>query len=92
MSDQIVKLQAIVEKLTADVAAETTVDNSILALVTGFVAQVKDLQEQLAAAIAANDPSAIDAAAEALGALSVTMETNAANIQAAVTANTPVVP
>lgn len=60
--------------LTAAVANETTVDQSVLALITSLVAQIS-------AASPTGDNPAIDA-------LVTTMQTNAAALSAAVTANT----
>lgn len=63
-------------QLTADVAADTTVDQSAITLIQGLAAQL---------AAAGTDPVA-------LAALSTQLETNAAAIAAAVTANTPAAP
>ena len=73
---------ALLDKLTADVAAETTVDASVETLLTQLSAEIK--------AISAN--SADPATVAALNGLTTQMETNAAALGAAVTANTPVVP
>ena len=64
--------------LTAAVANETSVDQSVLALVTNMAAAI-------AAASPTGDNPAIDA-------LVTTMQTNAAALSAAVTANTPAAP
>lgn len=69
-------IMADLTKLTADVAAETTVDNAVQTLLTNLVAQIK---------AASGDQAALDA-------LTTQMETNAAALSAAVTANTPAAP
>lgn len=63
-----------VNDLIAKVAALKTVDDSVLALITGIKAQ-------LDAAIAANDPAALQS-------LSDSLDAETARLQAAVTANT----
>lgn len=64
---------ALLDKLTADVAAETTIDNSVATLLTSLSAQIT---------AAGTDPAALKA-------LTDQMETNASALQAAITANTP---
>lgn len=87
LEDKIVRLLNVLEKqqeiimadltkLTADVAAETTVDTAVQTLLTNLVAQIK---------AASGDQAALDA-------LTTQMETNAAALSAAVTANTPAAP
>jgi len=78
-----------VAALQAAVAAETTVDKSVLTLIQGLVASQQSLSTQLAAAIAANDPVALAAVQSAIDASVATMTDNAAQLSAAVTANTP---
>lgn len=68
-------IMADLTKLTADVAAETTVDTAVQTLLTNLVAQIK---------AAGGDQAALDA-------LTTQMEANAAALSAAVTANTPAV-
>jgi hypothetical protein len=65
-------------QLQADVAANTTVDASVVTLVSGLVSQL----QALSAAGTPVDPAAIDA-------LATQLETNTASLSAAVTANTP---
>jgi peptidoglycan hydrolase CwlO-like protein len=64
--------------LQAAVAAQTTVDASVVTLLQG-------LSAQLTAALAAGDDTAVEAAAQAIAA-------NTATLAAAVTANTPAAP
>jgi hypothetical protein len=64
--------------ITAAVANETTVDQSVLTLITTIVGEVQ-------AASPTGDNPAIDA-------LVTTMQTNAAALSAAVTTNTPAAP
>ena len=72
-----------ITKLTADVAAEKTVEQSAITLIQGLAAQ-------LAAAIAAAaNAGATPAQLDALNALSTQIETSSASLGAAVTANTP---
>jgi hypothetical protein len=85
-------IQDAINNLKADVEAETEVDNSVLTLLTGQAAQLADIKKQLADAIAANDPTLIQAAADALTALHTTMVANATSLVSAVTANTPAQP
>lgn len=64
--------------LAAEVAAEKTVDDSVVALLNGLTAN-------LAAAVAANDPAAVQAVLDS-------MKVNSAELAAAVAANTPAAP
>ena len=77
-----------IEKLTADVAAQTSVVVSAVALLTGLTAAVGDLKVQLAAAIASNDPAALKATQDALDALDATLSQNTVTLATAVDANT----
>lgn len=72
-------IAAALAKVQADVAAETTLDASILTFIQGLQAQI--------AALAAQTTDTTTAAA--LTALSTQMETNATPLAAAITANTP---
>ena len=67
-------LMATLQDVTAAVAAESTVDDSIIVLLNGIVQQLKD-------AMASNDPAALDVVV-------ANIQLNTAKIQAAVTANT----
>jgi hypothetical protein len=78
-----------VQNLIDAVAQETTVDQSILALVAGIAQQNKDLAKQLADAIAANDPTAIAAVQKAIDDSAATILANSKALQDAVAANTP---
>ena len=73
-----------ITKLTADVAAQTTVISSAVALITGLNSAVSDLKTQLAAAIAANDPAALAAVQAALDDLDAKLTANTASLAAAV--------
>ena len=75
--DMATQAQAMAD-LTTAVANDTTVSGSIITLLNGVAAQ-------LAAALAANNPAAIEALVTQLNA-------NAAAMAAAVTANTPAAP
>lgn len=82
-------IQDRVAKLTADVAAETALDQSIVTLIQGDAAIIADLRSQLAAAIAANDPVALQAVVDSMDASHATMVANATAAAAAVVAGTP---
>lgn len=75
-----------VTALVAEVAAETTVNESAIALLNGLSAQIAAL-----AALAA-DPAQVASIASQLGALATSVKTNTDALAAAVTANTPVTP
>ncbi len=75
-------------KLTAQVAANTTVIGSALVLIQGFAASQAALAKQLADAIAANDPVALAAAQKAIDDSATALSTSDADLAAAVAANT----
>lgn len=83
------EIQTKLAALKTSVDAEGTVEASILTLLTGLTSTVADLKTQLAAAIASNDPVALQAVADGLDALQSEVDSNAASLSAAVTANTP---
>jgi len=72
------QIMASIQDVTAAIANESTVDDSIIALLNGIVQQLKDAQ-------ASNDPAALDAVVAGI-------QANTQKIQDAVTANTPVAP
>ncbi len=69
---------ATIQDVQAAVAAESTVDDSIITLLNGIVQQLKDAQ-------ASGNPAALDAVVQSI-------QANTTKLQAAVTANTPVTP
>jgi hypothetical protein len=71
-------IMATIQDVNAAVAAESSVDDSIITLLNGIVQQLKDAQ-------ASNDPAALDVVIAGITA-------NTKKIQDAVTANTPVTP
>lgn len=81
---------ATLDDLVADVAAETSLADSIKTLVTGVAAQLKDLADQLATAMAQNDPVKVAAVHEAIVAANTSLQASVDALQAAVPANTPV--
>ena len=85
-------VQALIATLTADVAADATVEQSAITLLNGLTKSIGDLSAQLAAAIASGDPVALQAAADALAAQNTALASNTAALAAAVTANTPAAP
>ncbi len=88
----ITDIQAKLATLKTDVESETDVVTSVKMLLEGQNALLVALRQQLADAIAAGDPVALQAVVDALGTITAT---NAANKQAtldAVLANTPTPP
>lgn len=82
-------IQDKVAQLTADVAAETTLDQSIITLIQGDAAIIADLRKQLADAIAAGgDPVALQKVVDDMDAAHTTMVGNATKAAAAVVAGT----
>lgn len=79
-------VQDAIAKLTADVAAEATADQSAITLLQGLTAEIKALQAQIAAGV---DPAQISASLEALA---TSIESNTTALASAVTANTPAAP
>src|SRR5882762_9309489 len=71
-------IMATIQDVQAAVAAESTVDDSIITLLNGIVQQLKDAQ-------ASGNPAALDAVVQSI-------QANTTKLQAAVTANTPVTP
>ena len=86
------EIQEKIAKQTADIAEQKTVEESIVTLLNQTVATEKDIKAQLEAAIASNDPAALQAVADTLDANTTALEANTADIAAAVTANTPAAP
>lgn len=83
-------IQDKVAAVQASVAAEQTVDQSVVTLLQGLSATVASLKQQLADAIAAgSDPAAIQAVLDNLNAAQSSIDQNTADLSAAVTANTP---
>jgi len=76
-------LQASIDALTAQVAAETEVNASAVTMINGFSAR---LQAAIDAATAAG---ATPAQTAALDALASSVQSNTAELSAAMTANTP---
>lgn len=82
-------IQASIDALTQKVTNLETVEQSAVTLLTGLSTTIAQLKEQLAAAVAANDPVAVQAAIDALGALGVKVDADKQTLADAVTANTP---
>ncbi len=78
-----------VDALSVKVTAEESVIDSVVTLLNGLSAMIADLKSQLAAAIAANDPAAIQAVADSLSALSTKVDADKQKLADAATANTP---
>ncbi len=79
-------LQAALDKVTADVTAETTVNQSAITLLGGIKTQLDTVTAELAAA------GVPQSAVDSLTALSTSIESNTASLSAAITANTPAAP
>ena len=78
-----------VSDLTDAVTAENTVIDSAITLLNGQTAKYDILNKQLADAIAANDPIAIQNAADALTAQNQIIKDKTSVLATAVAANTP---
>ena len=78
--------------LTAATARETTLTQSVLTMVQGMAANEASLAQQLATAIAANDPGAIAAAQKAIDDSATAINASADAFATAVLANTPAAP
>lgn len=74
--------------LLAAVTDEDTAVDSAIVLITGLVKQISDLQAQLAAAIASNDPVALQAVADSLASTVADVTAKKTALAAAVAANT----
>lgn len=84
-----IKIQS--DKALAAIAAESTLDDSIIGLVTANTAQIAGLKDQLAAAIAAGaNPADLQAVMDAFTAAETSSLANAAKVSDALTANVPV--
>jgi|SRR5882757_5488175 len=92
ISMNIKDIQDKIAELTQQVAAETEVEKSAITLISGFGTTLAGLKQQLADALAANDPVAIQAVVDSITAVETTLSTSSADLAAAVTANiTPAV-
>lgn len=80
------------DKLAADVAAEKTVIESAVALLTTLATELRAVQAKLDAAIAAGDPAAIAAAQAQIDALATSVEANTSTLSTSVAANTVAAP
>jgi len=88
-------LQDIKDKVTAlgtAVAANTQIGTSVVTLLQGLTAMIAALRQQLADAIAANDPAAIQAVLDGLTALETSVVTDTQTLTDAAIANTPAAP
>lgn len=85
----IADLQSKADTLRTSVESETSVTQSVVALLQGTNQTIADLRTQLADAIAANDPAALQAVVDTIDAITATNEQNAQALAAAAAANTP---
>lgn len=79
-------------KLAADVAAQKTVNESAIALLTSLSVALKDALTKLDAAVAASDPAAAEAAQKALDVIVADLEAHTSALAVAVTENTVAAP
>jgi len=77
------------DALIAAVADEDTVIDSAVVLITGVATAIQALKDQLAAAIAANDPVATQAVLDSMTATVADINTKKQALADAVAANTP---
>lgn len=91
MAASIADLQAQVAALTSSVEQESTLDDSIIALLDGQAAILAQVQQQLADLIAqgGGDTTALQGVSDALGSVIAATEANKAKISAAIVKNTP---
>jgi hypothetical protein len=82
-------IQDKIATLTTAVAANTQVDGSIVTLLQGLTAMIAALKQQLADAIASNDPAAIQAVLDGLTAAEATIAGNTQVLADAAVQNTP---
>lgn len=82
-------IAAKITALTAAVAANTQVDTSIVTLLQGLTAMIAALKQQLADAIASNDPVALQAALDGLTAVETQLTANTQKLADAAVENTP---
>lgn len=80
--------QATLDKLTAQVSANTSATAAAAAALAGFIATVADLTQKLQDAIASGDETAVKAAADAIEANNATLTAATPAVAAAVEANT----
>jgi hypothetical protein len=82
-------VQGKLDALKTSIEGETDLVTSVKTLVTGQNDLLVSLRQQLADAIAANDPEAMQAVVDTLDALTTTNAKNAQDLADAVVANTP---
>jgi hypothetical protein len=82
-------IQAKIATLTTAVAANTQVDGSIVTLLNGLTAMIAALKQQLADAIASNDPVALQASLDGLTAVETAITANTQKLADAAVQNTP---
>lgn len=82
-------IQAHVQTIQDEATKQTTVTSSVLEVLRGLTGTVASLREQLQAAIAANDPAAMQAVVDQMVAAEAAIHTNSQQLADAVTANTP---
>jgi len=89
MSIQLDALKQQMAKLVDEGARNTSVDQSAVLAIQGLADQQAILSQQLADAIAANDPAAIQEAADGIAAQVATMSASADALAAAIPVSTP---
>lgn len=78
-----------IEKLTADVEAQTTVVATVVQFIVTLNAEVGDLSAQLAAAIASNDPAELAKVQAAVDDLDTKLAANTVTLATAAQKNIP---
>lgn len=81
-------IQAQNDALITAVKDEDTVIDSAVALIQGFAATLQTLKDELAAALASNDPAASQAVVDSMGATITDINAKKQQLADAVTANT----
>lgn len=92
MSEQLDALRDQMASLVAEVAENTNIQASAIAAIQGLVDQQQELSDQLAEAIEANDPEAIQEVADGIAAQVRVMSDSADALAAAIPQSTPVEP
>lgn len=89
---QLTDIQAANATLITNVAALDTVEESVVTLLNTVVGQNKDLATQLVAAIASNDPVAMQAVVDSMNASNADLAAKTQALADAVAQNTPAQP
>ena len=83
------EIQAKLQQVQDDVTAQTTVTQSVSTAISGLQTIIADLRAQLAQAIQANDPVAMQAVLDGMSTVETQLQANNAALSAAASVNTP---